>query len=178
DALTRHPAVREAAVTVHEPAPGDHRLAAYVTLDTLVTFDTGVGPVGPEALLDHLAALLPEHMVPATVDVLDALPLNPNGKVDRKALPAPAERRAEAPADPGTPDPLTPGQRLVADAVRAVLELPGDLGPDDNFFRIGGNSLAAVRVAMRLSQETGTKVPPHVVFRGRTVGAIAERLAS
>ncbi len=112
-------------------------------------------------------------MVPATVDVLDALPLNPNGKVDRKALPAPAERRAEAPADP-----LTPGQRLVADAVRAVLELPGDLGPDDNFFRIGGNSLAAVRVAMRLSQETGTKVPPHVVFRGRTVGAIAERLAS
>ncbi len=117
-------------------------------------------------------------MVPATVDVLDALPLNPNGKVDRKALPAPAERRAEAPADPLTPDPLTPGQRLVADAVRAVLELPGDLGPDDNFFRIGGNSLAAVRVAMRLSQETGTKVPPHVVFRGRTVGAIAERLAS
>ncbi|MFJ4670087.1 amino acid adenylation domain-containing protein [Kitasatospora purpeofusca] len=167
DALTRHPAVREAAVTVHEPAPGDHRLAAYVTLDA------DAGSIGPEVLLDHLAALLPEHMVPATVDVLDALPLNPNGKVDRKALPAPAERRAGAQADP-----LTPGQRLVADAVRAVLELPGDLGPDDNFFRIGGNSLAAVRVAMRLSQETGTKVPPHVVFRGRTVGAIAERLAS
>ncbi|MFE7191828.1 amino acid adenylation domain-containing protein [Kitasatospora sp. NPDC057541] len=167
DALTRHPAVREAAVTVYEPAPGDHRLAAYVTLDP------GAGGAGPEALLDHLAGLLPEHMVPATLDVLDALPLNPNGKVDRRALPAPAERRAAAPADP-----LTPRQRLVADAVRAVLDLPEDLGPDANFFRIGGNSLAAVRVAMKLSQQTGTRVPPQVVFRGRTVGAIAERLAS
>ncbi|WP_344334977.1 amino acid adenylation domain-containing protein, partial [Kitasatospora putterlickiae] len=167
DALTRHPAVREAAVTVHRPAPGDHRLAAYVTLDA------GAPAPAPEALLDHLAGLLPEHMVPATVDVLAALPLNPNGKVDRKALPAPAGRRAAAPADT-----LTPRQRLVADAVRAVLDLPEDLGPDANFFRIGGNSLAAVRVAMKLSQQTGTRVPPHVVFRGRTVGAIAERLAS
>ncbi len=167
DALTRHPAVREAAVAVHEPAPGDPRLAAWVTLDA------AAAAVDPEVLLDHLAGLLPEHMVPATVDVLAALPLNPNGKVDRKALPAPVERRAAAPADP-----LTPHQRLVADAVRAVLDLPDDLGPDTNFFRIGGNSLAAVRVAMRLSQETGTRVPPHVVFRGRTVGAIAERLAS
>ncbi|MER7701881.1 amino acid adenylation domain-containing protein [Kitasatospora sp. NPDC097605] len=167
DALTRHPAVREAAVTVHEPAPGDHRLAAYVTLDA------GADGADPEALLDHLAALLPEHMVPATVDVLDALPLNSNGKIDRKALPAPAGRRAAEPADT-----LTPHQRLVADAVRAVLDLPEDVGPDANFFRIGGNSLAAVRVAMKLSQQTGTRVPPHVVFRGRTVGAIAERLAS
>ncbi|MFD0346372.1 phosphopantetheine-binding protein [Kitasatospora aburaviensis] len=165
DALTRHPAVREAAVTVHEPAPGDRRLAAYVT--------TGPDAPGPDALLDHLAALLPEHMVPATLDVLDALPLNPNGKVDRRALPAPAGRRAAAPADP-----LTPDQRLVADAVRAVLELTEDLGPEANFFRVGGNSLAAVRVAMRLSQQTGTRVPPHVVFRGKTVGAIAERLAA
>ncbi|MFF7456367.1 amino acid adenylation domain-containing protein [Kitasatospora sp. NPDC008115] len=167
DALTRHPAVREAAVAVHTPAPGDHRLAAYVTLDA------GTAAPAPEALLDHLAALLPEHMVPATVDVLEALPLNPNGKVDRRALPAPAGRRAAAPADA-----LSPHQRLVADAVRAVLDLPEDLGPDANFFRIGGNSLAAVRVAMKLSQQTGTRVPPHVVFRGRTVGAIAERLAS
>ncbi|MFB7475124.1 amino acid adenylation domain-containing protein [Kitasatospora sp. NPDC056184] len=167
DALTRHPAVREAAVTVHEPAPGDHRLAAYVTLDA------GADGADPEALLDHLAGLLPEHMVPATLDVLDALPLNPNGKVDRRALPAPAERRTAAAADP-----LTPRERLVADAVRAVLDLPEDLGPEANFFRIGGNSLAAVRVAMKLSQQTGTRVPPHVVFRGRTVGAIAERLAS
>ncbi|MFF5970820.1 amino acid adenylation domain-containing protein [Streptomyces sp. NPDC012769] len=165
DALTRHPAVREAAVTVHEPAPGDRRLAAYVTA-------AGTSVPDPDALLDHLAGLLPEHMVPATLDILDALPLNPNGKVDRRALPAPAERPGAAPADP-----LTAAERLVADAVRAVLGRAEDLGPDADFFRIGGNSLAAVRVAMRLSQETGTRVPPQAVFRGRTVGAIAERLA-
>ncbi|WP_420079023.1 amino acid adenylation domain-containing protein [Streptomyces sp. JL4002] len=171
DALTRHPSVAEAAVTVHEPAPGDRRLAAYVTAAA------GAPAPAPDTLLDHLAGLLPEHMVPATLDVLDALPLNPNGKVDRRALPEPAARPADAPA--GTPaDPLTPGQRLVADAVRSVLSLAEDLAPDTNFFRIGGNSLAAVRVAMRLSQQTGTRVPPQVVFRGRTVGAIAERLAS
>ncbi|AWI32129.1 non-ribosomal peptide synthetase [Streptomyces tirandamycinicus] len=167
DALTRHPSVREAAVTVHEPAPGDRRLAAYVTTAA------GTPVADPETLLDHLSALLPEHMVPATLDVLDALPLNPNGKVDRRALPAPAERSAAAPADP-----LTPEQRLVADAVRAVLGLAEDLGPDADFFRVGGNSLAAVRVAMRLSQQTGTRVPPQAVFRGRTVGAIAERMAA
>ncbi|MEV6974194.1 amino acid adenylation domain-containing protein [Kitasatospora sp. NPDC093806] len=178
DALTRHPAVREASVTVHEPSPGDHRLAGYVTL-------ADGAEAGPDALFDHLAGLLPEHMVPATLDVLAALPLNANGKVDRRALPAPAERpadrSAERPADRSAgaaADPLTPDQRLVADAVRAVLELADDLGPEANFFRIGGNSLAAVRVAMKLSQQTGTRVPPHVVFRGKTVGAIAERLAS
>ncbi|MFE4515307.1 amino acid adenylation domain-containing protein [Kitasatospora sp. NPDC056783] len=164
DALTRHPAVREAAVTVHEPAPGDRRLAAYVTV--------GADAPGPDALLDHLAALLPEYMVPATLDVLEALPLNHNGKVDRKALPAPAGRRAEA-----APDPLTEAERLVADAMREVLDL-AEVGREDNFFRIGGNSLAAVRVAMRLSRETGTRVPPQLVFRARTVSAIAERLAA
>ncbi|MFD7587157.1 non-ribosomal peptide synthetase [Kitasatospora sp. NPDC059811] len=163
DALTRHPAVQEAAVTVHEPAPGDHRLAAYVTV--------GADAPDPEVLLDHLAGLLPEHMVPATLDVLDALPLNHNGKVDRKALPAPAGRRAAA------RDPLTEAERLVAEAMCEVLDLT-EVGREDNFFRIGGNSLAAVRVAMRLSRETGTRVPPQLVFRARTVSAIAERLAA
>ncbi|MFE0582148.1 amino acid adenylation domain-containing protein [Streptomyces sp. NPDC058874] len=171
DALTRHPAVAEAAVTVHEPAPGDRRLAAYVTVTATAT--AAAHAPDPGALLDHLAGMLPEHMVPATLDVLDALPLNQNGKVDRRALPAPAERRTDAPGEP-----LDPGQRLVADAVRDVLKLADDLGPDADFFRIGGNSLAAVRVAMRLSQQTGTRVPPQVVFRGRTVAAIAERLAA
>ncbi|MFJ6771928.1 amino acid adenylation domain-containing protein, partial [Kitasatospora sp. NPDC091257] len=176
DALTRHPAVREAAVAVHEPAPGDRRLAAYVTV--------AAGAPAPDALLDHLAALLPEHMVPATLDVLDALPLNHNGKVDRKALPAPAGRRAAdaAGATDGSgatvaADPLTEAERLVAEAMREVLDL-AEVGREDNFFRIGGNSLAAVRVAMRLSRETGSRVPPQLVFRARTVSAIAERLAA
>ncbi|WP_235438739.1 non-ribosomal peptide synthetase [Streptomyces yangpuensis] len=176
DALTRHPSVGEAAVTVHEPAPGDRRIAAYVTAVAAAGAAGGAQAPDPDALLDHLAGLLPDHMVPATLDVLDALPLNQNGKVDRRALPAPAERRDAAPA--AHADPLSRDQRLVADAVREVLKLADDLGPDADFFRIGGNSLAAVRVAMRLSQQTGTRVPPQAVFRGRTVAAIAERLSA
>jgi amino acid adenylation domain-containing protein len=165
DALTRHPDVQECAVTVHEAAPGDRRLAAYVT--------TGPKRPGADALLEHLARHLPAYMVPATVDILDALPLSANGKVDRRALPAPAGPRDETPADGD----LSEGERLVAEAMRDVLGLPA-IGREDNFFRIGGNSLAAVRVAMRLTRETGNRVTPQTVFRAKTVGAIAERMAA
>ncbi len=163
DLLCRHPAVRESAVAVHEPAAGDLRLAAYVT----------TGPERPDVadLLEYLAGRLPEYMVPATVDFLDALPLNQNGKIDRAALPAPSGTVA------GGEGELNRGERLVADAMREVLGLDS-VGRDDNFFRIGGNSLAAVRVAMRLSRETGSRVAPQVVFRAKTVSAIAERLAA
>ena len=166
DALTRHPLVRESAVTVREPAPGDRRLAAYVT----------AGPTPPDAgaLFDHLAGLLPEYMLPATIDVLDALPLTRNGKADRQALPAPRRRRGAADGEPAG---LSEMESLVADAMGEVLGLDR-LGRHDNFFRLGGNSLAAVRVAMRLSRETGSRIPPHTVFRAKTVGAIAERLAA
>jgi acyl-coenzyme A synthetase/AMP-(fatty) acid ligase/acyl carrier protein len=165
DALTRHPLVRESAVTVYEPAAGDRRLAAYIT----------AGPTPPDegTLLDHLAGLLPEYLLPASIDVLDALPLTPNGKIDRRALPAPSRSRDATTEEPAG---LTGMEQLVADAMSEVLGA-GRLGRHDHFFRLGGNSLAAVRVAMRLSRETGRRIPPHTVFREKTVKAIAERLA-
>lgn len=163
DILNRHVDVRECVVAVHEPTPGDRRLAAYIT--------TGPEPVAVDAILDCLSQRLPEYMVPATIDVLDALPLNANGKVDRRALPAPARERRPA----GGQEALAGAERLVAEAMREVLGID-QVGRDDHFFRIGGNSLAAVRVAMRLSRETGNRVPPHLVFRAKTVSAIAERL--
>jgi len=166
DALTRHPLVLQSAVTVHEPAAGDRRLAAYIT----------AGPAAPDtgALLDHLAGLLPEHMLPATIDVLNELPLTRNGKVDRRALPAPSPHRGGTDGEPAR---LSALESLVSDAMCEVLGV-NRLGRDDNFFRLGGNSLAAVRVAIRLSRDTGSRVPPHTVFRAKTVGAIAERLAA
>ncbi|MEU6540185.1 amino acid adenylation domain-containing protein [Streptomyces sp. NPDC047000] len=162
DALTRHPHVREAAVAVFEAAPGDRRLAAYVT--------TGMPSLDPGAVLDHVARHLPEHLVPVTLDVLAALPRNANGKTDRRALPAPvlAGARPRQTA-------LTETEGMVAAALCEVLGLPG-AGAHDNFFRVGGSSLAAVRFAMRLSQLTGSRVPPQVVFRAKTVRAIAECL--
>ncbi|WP_052069479.1 condensation domain-containing protein [Streptacidiphilus albus] len=102
-------------------------------------------------------------------------------------VPAPATPAPAIPA-PTAPSPTAPPQivvetvqarmeRLVADTMREVLDRPR-VDREDNFFRIGGTSLAALRVAMRLSRETGTRVPPHLVFRAKTVRAIAEQLAA
>ncbi|MFG3282169.1 amino acid adenylation domain-containing protein [Streptomyces sp. NPDC048111] len=169
DLLTRRPDVREAAVTVHHDATGTSRLAAYITTSGAAT-DT-------EAVLGCLAEQLPAHMVPSTLDVLDALPLNSNGKVDRRALPAPARTAAPAPAPSGTPETGRTGavERLVIAAISEVVGVEA-VDRHDNFFRIGGNSLSAVRVAMRLTRETGTRVPPQLVFRAKTPSAIAEQL--
>ncbi|SEN89888.1 non-ribosomal peptide synthetase [Actinacidiphila rubida] len=173
DVLVRQPGVRQAVVAVHEPAPGDLRLAAYVTASE-------GHDVRPDALLCRLSDLLPDYLVPATLDVLDALPLNANGKADRAALPAPSRPATPRPAGgrgsaEGTAAAMTARERLVAEAVAAILGTE-DIGPQDDFFRLGGNSLAAVRIAMRLSTATGTRVPPRLLFRARTVSAIAAAL--
>ncbi|MFJ4184898.1 amino acid adenylation domain-containing protein [Kitasatospora sp. NPDC089509] len=177
DLLTRHRDVREAAVTVHETATGDRRLAGYVVT---------TGPdADTESILACLAEQVPAHMVPATLDVLDALPLNANGKVDRRALPAPAPVTRTVPpagapsgqAGAGEPEAgrAADVERMVLDAMREVVKAE-HVDRHANFFRIGGNSLTAVRLAMRLSRATGTRVLPQLVFRARTASAIAEQL--
>jgi amino acid adenylation domain-containing protein len=165
DALTSHPLVQESAVAICESGD-DRRLAAYIVAGSVVP-DTG-------ALLDHLAELLPEYMLPATIDVLDALPLTRNGKVDRRALPAPSRHRGATSGESGE---LSELESLVAGVMGEVLGVDRP-GRNDNFFRLGGNSLAAVRVAIQLSRATGSRVPPHMVFRAKTVGAIAGQLAA
>ena len=157
-ALARHPGVKDCAVVAH-----DGGLAAY-----LVARDT---PPGYQDACDHLATLLPDYMIPASLTVLDALPLTPNGKLDRTALPSPGGAVAAVPAEPA----VTAAERLVAAVWAEVLGVAA-VGVDDSFFRLGGNSLAAVRVALRLSTETGTRVAPRLVFAARTVRALARRL--
>ncbi|MTE22396.1 amino acid adenylation domain-containing protein [Streptomyces sp. TRM43335] len=166
DALTRHPRVREGAVAVRTADSGEHRIAAYIT--------TGPDGADPEEVLRWLSERLPAHLLPATCDLLDALPLNPNGKTDRTALPAP-RTPAQQPPEDGPGDGLTGDERLVAEAMRTVLG-HRRIRPEDNFFRIGGNSLAAVRVAMHLSRATGARIRPQLVFQARTVRAIARQL--
>ncbi|WP_254646935.1 non-ribosomal peptide synthetase [Streptomyces sp. GbtcB6] len=140
-ALTRHPRIREAAVKVHEAAPGDRRLIAYVT-------PSGTPDLGADDILAHARTLLPAHMVPATVVVLDALPLTPNGKLDHAALPAPAPAAASRPQPTGPAGAGPAGTGLaqqVADVWRTVLGRD-DIRPDDDFLTLGGHSLAALRV--------------------------------
>ncbi|MES1240588.1 MAG: amino acid adenylation domain-containing protein, partial [Acidobacteriota bacterium] len=146
--LAGHPEVREAVVT----APGegaDRRLVAYVVPET-----AGLRP--------WLAARLPAHMVPSDVVALDALPRTPNGKIDRKALPAPQRQG-------GSEAPRNATEEAVAGVWRELLGA-AEVGVHDDFFGLGGHSLLAVRVAVRLG------VPVSAVFEAPTVAAMAERL--
>jgi len=109
---------------------------------------------------------LPRHMVPAWVTALDALPTTANGKVDRAALPEPAAQTVSSGA-------LTSAQRPVADEIAAVLGLdPSEVGPDTGFFALGGDSLAAVRLANRLSRAWQRTVPTRAVFEHPTVAEL------
>ncbi|MGW4565577.1 amino acid adenylation domain-containing protein [Streptomyces sp. NPDC004561] len=158
--LREHPGVGQAAVVVRQDQPGVKQLVAYVV-------PAGEAPE-PGALRAHLGRRLPEYMVPAAVVVLDALPLSPTGKVDRRALPAPEFTGAE-----GGRAPRTPREELLCDLFAEVLGVPR-VGIDDGFFELGGDSIGSIRLAAR-ARHAGLGLTPHDVFDGRTVAALAER---
>ncbi|WP_243762466.1 non-ribosomal peptide synthetase [Streptomyces sp. Tu 3180] len=165
-ALHAHPGVAEAAVGVFEDASGTRRLAAHVV---------GSGGAAPAAaeLRAHLERLLPAHMVPAAYVPMDALPLTVNGKLDRRALPAPGPDGHAAGTD-RTP-PRTPAERLVAAAWADVLGV-GEVHAGDDFFALGGDSILAVRVTARLRAAFGPDVSPRLLFTRPTVAALAAEL--
>ncbi|MGB3443574.1 MAG: amino acid adenylation domain-containing protein [Actinophytocola sp.] len=138
---------------------------------TLVAYVAPVAgrPLDPAALRQGLADRLPGAMVPAVVTVLDALPLGPNGKLDRAALPAPHL------AASGGRRPDTPLERRLAALFEEVLDVPG-IGLDDDFFALGGHSLLVVRLVRRMRADLGAELPVQEVFRGPTVAALARRL--
>jgi len=157
------PAVSSVAVVVREDEPGVRRLVAYaVPADTSTT---------PAALRDLAARSLPAHMVPAIV-LLDELPLNTNGKLDRQALPAPAWT---ATADYVAPRPGA--ERLIAEVWADVLGVDR-VGRTDNFFELGGDSIISVRVVSRLRAALGVEVSPRMLFTGPTVAALAEAIGA
>ncbi|WP_020519651.1 non-ribosomal peptide synthetase [Catelliglobosispora koreensis] len=157
--LTSHATVSQAAVV----ADGG-RLVGYVT-------GTGIDTV---ALKAHLAAQLPEYMVPTLLVVLDAtLPLTPNGKLDRRALPAPDWSTLT-----GTDRPQTPREQILAALFAEVLELPQPVGVTDNFFTLGGHSMASMRLVGRVQAVLGAELSLRDIFDAPTVAALAERLDS
>jgi amino acid adenylation domain-containing protein len=160
--LVSQPAVERAVVVTREDTPGDVRIVAYVVCSE--------GALEASAVREHLRRSLPEYMMPAHFVRLQAVPLLPNGKVNRKALPqpevesSPGDRRAAA---------RNPVEALVLQTMEDVLHLPG-LGIHDDLFAMGGHSLLAAKLTARLNKEFGISMPLRAVFEAPT----AERLAA
>jgi amino acid adenylation domain-containing protein/thioester reductase-like protein len=163
--LLEHPGVAQAAVVVREDVPGAASLAAYV-----VPADS-TGDLAPAALRAHTADRLPTYMVPAAFVSLPKLPLNANGKLDRRALPAP-DRAAGSPGR----RPRTSLERRLCELFAETLGL-AEVGLDDDFFDLGGHSLLVTRLAGRIRRELGAAVRAGVLFERSTVGRLAELLA-
>ena len=161
-AIGTHPAVREAAVAVRGEG-AERRLVAYVVPADGVRRLTGrsCGRTWPRSL--------PEYMVPAAWVVLEALPLTPSGKVDRRALPEPDAAAAAAARVP----PRTPAEELVAGIWERVLGVRP--GAHDNFFDLGGHSLRATQVVSRIREAFGIDLPLRALFEAPTVAGLAAR---
>ncbi|WP_258044158.1 amino acid adenylation domain-containing protein [Streptomyces sp. SM11] len=169
--LLEDPAVSAAAVTVSGGEGGD---AAGVRIDAYVVPAPGSGE-GPGPVRERAARLLPPHMVPATVTVLPALPLTANGKLDPDRLPAPGAGRPARPAPPAPEAPDAPAA-VLAGIWRDVLGVEA-VGPDDDFWDLGGNSLYAIRIGT-LARERGLPgVPLRQLYLTPTLGALSEALA-
>ncbi|HEX2189490.1 MAG TPA: amino acid adenylation domain-containing protein, partial [Longimicrobiaceae bacterium] len=163
-ALAALPGVREAAVRVREEAPGGRRLVGYAAPEAGASLD-------PRALREGLRGTLPEHMVPAALVVLDALPRTAAGKVDRRALPAPDL----AAAAEGGEAPRTPTEEVLAGVWGAVLGLEA-VGRDARFFELGGHSLLAARVVARVREALGVELPLRAVFEEPALAGLAARV--
>ncbi|MCC9738080.1 non-ribosomal peptide synthetase [Streptomyces sp. MNU89] len=164
-ALATHPAVAQAVVVAREDRPGERRLVGYVVAEGTGASD-GTGAPDPRAVREHAAGVLPEYMVPAAVLVLDALPVTANGKVDRRALPAPdfAERVSGR-------APRTAAEETLCRLFAEVLGLER-VGAEDSFFSLGGDSIMAMQLAAR-ARRADLLFTPQDVFEHETPAGLA-----
>ena len=161
--LAAQPGVAQAALTVRHDRPGDGALVAYAVPASGAQLDA-------TALRAAAAAALPGYMVPAAIVILDRMPLNANGKLDRRALPAP-----DYATTPGRTAPATARERALCEVFAQVLGLE-QVGVEDSFFDLGGHSLLATRLVSRIRTVLGAELPIRAVFEHPTAAALAEVL--
>lgn len=165
-ALARHPEVKEAVVVARDSAAGSKRLVAYVVLQTDATTEA-------EKLRSFIKAGLPDYMVPSAFVVLDSLPLTPTGKINRRALPAPTQ---DSHGIGVHVPPRDEREEKLALIFSEILELD-KVGIHDNFFEIGGHSLAAVKVFSRIKSDLGSHIPLSTIFGAPTIEQLAGIIA-
>ncbi|MCH8246794.1 MAG: amino acid adenylation domain-containing protein [Bacteroidetes bacterium] len=166
--LTSHPDVESCIVIVSNNENGDPFLTAYIVAETAEAIDRA-------ALRTYLSERLPSAMIPASIVFLSEMPFTPNGKVDRKALPAPDEEFLVLQSDYVTP--RSPEEEKIASIWREILGRE-QIGAHQNFFDLGGHSLAAVQVINRLRHEFNVELPLRVIFEAQTVSQLAARISA
>ncbi len=164
--LGQHPAVRESVVIAKDSPSGEKRLLAYVVPTP------GQSPT-PGALRDYLGEKLPDYMLPAAFICLDAMPLTPNGKLDRLSLPDPEQVRMQAPR------PIIAARDALEEQLThmwtSVLGC-APIGIHDDFFELGGHSLNAVQLFAHIKQVTGKNPPLATLVEAPTIAQLAARL--
>ncbi|MBK7862438.1 MAG: amino acid adenylation domain-containing protein [Archangiaceae bacterium] len=163
DALTQHPAVRQAACVVREVKPGDPRLLGYLVTHPGKT-------VSDADLRAHLKKTLPDYMVPQNLVRLERMPLSPAGKIDRKALPQPDLQKA--PSNDDFVAPRTETEKGLAKLWQEVLGV-ARVGATDDFFALGGHSLLASQLLARLRKEQGIALSFRKIFEAPTLEKLA-----
>jgi aryl carrier-like protein len=164
--LTSHPAIAQAVVSLREDVPGERRLVGYLVPAA------GSLPAAAD-LRSFLLTRLPDYMAPAAYVTIDTMPLTPNGKIDRRALPAPdwSKRSRAVPYEA----PATPDEGTMASIWEEVLRLK-QVGRNDNLFELGADSLHVFQIAARAGK-AGIGVTPRQILQHRTIAAIFAELA-
>jgi amino acid adenylation domain-containing protein len=167
--LSQYPGLEEILVMAREDIPGDQRLVAYIKVANSEQVPN------PRELRRFLQDKLPDYMVPAAFVFLDTLPFNPNGKLDRRALPAPDASSFGQSTDFVAP--RTSIEKVLAEIWTQVLGLE-QVSINDNFFELGGHSLLATQVISRCRQAFNVEIPLHLLFEKPAIATFAEAITS
>lgn len=165
EAIAAHSQVKQVFLMVREDNPGDKRLVAYVTLRRSLS-------AAQNRLRQHAKDKLPAHMLPAAFVVMGSIPLNANGKIDRKALPPPSDRPELGNSFKAAETNL---ERTLSRVWQELLQVDR-IGINDNFFDLGGHSLLAARLIARIEKETGDNIPVATLFEAPTIAQLAKCL--
>ncbi|WP_339459290.1 phosphopantetheine-binding protein [Nodularia spumigena] len=166
--LNQHPDIQQTVVILDSKSSENQRLVAYIVPASTSTESESF----TQELQKFLLSQLPDYMLPSIFLVLSALPLLPNGKINRQALPQPETVRH---ANQAYIAPRNSTETLVANILADVLRIER-MGVDENFLELGGNSLLAIRVTSRLREAFQLDLPLHSVFEKPTVAGLAERI--